>query len=204
MTEQLSYNVEAWRILAHAMIPVKRKMGPDEVSGLCREWTAQLEKRAERKDRDLLEGSESISVLHSSRRRYTVTGMLLSTYPPPSRSTGSAERYYLFLLERDASEQSTLCLVFRQFKLTHREQEITRLLLADQSNKEIAASLGLSLNTVKVYLKLLTRKLGVTSRTGILARVLSEQPATIEDARTSASSVEPREASGVRGNPLKT
>jgi DNA-binding CsgD family transcriptional regulator len=91
----------------------------------------------------------------------------------PPRSTGSAERYYLFLLERAASEQSTLCLVFRQFKLTNREQEITRLLLADQSNKEIAAALGLSLNTVKVYLKLLTRKLGVTSRIGILARVLS-------------------------------
>jgi DNA-binding CsgD family transcriptional regulator len=191
MMEQLSYNVEAWRILAYALIPVRRKMGPDEVSGLCREWTAQVETLAEPKDRDPREGSGIISVLQSSRRQYTVKGMLLSTYSP--RSWGSAERYYLFLLERGAAEQSKLCLVFRQFKLTNREQEITRLLLADQSNKEIAAALGLSLNTVKVYMKLLTRKLGVTSRTGILARVLSEQRATIEGVRTSASSVEPRE-----------
>jgi hypothetical protein len=40
------------------------------------------------------------------------------------------------------------------------------------SNKEIAHLLGLSLNSVKGYMKLLMRKLGVGSRTGIVASFL--------------------------------
>ena len=52
------------------------------------------------------------------------------------------------------------------------EQELIYEILADKGNKEIADTLGLSLNTVKVYLKNLMRKLNVTSRSGIVSFLL--------------------------------
>ncbi len=42
----------------------------------------------------------------------------------------------------------------------------------------MATTLGLSLNTVKGYLKLLMRKLGVSSRTGIVARLFAARAAS--------------------------
>ncbi len=64
-------------------------------------------------------------------------------------------------------------MIFRRLNLSPREQEIVRMLLAGSSNKEIAGSLGISLNTVKGYMKLLSRKLGVNNRAGIIAAVLA-------------------------------
>ena len=52
-----------------------------------------------------------------------------------------------------------------QVQLTPRELAALRLLANGQSNKEIAASLGISERTVKTHLAHLFEKLGVTSRT---------------------------------------
>jgi len=126
------------------------------------------------------EGSETrdttearfLEVFQSQRRRYAVRGVLLSPHSSSEPKSGSG--HYLFVLERIVPDTMNLVSRFRQYHLSPREQEVVRLLLADLSNKEIAQALGLSLNTIKGYLKLLTRKLGVSSRTGILARMLSE------------------------------
>ena len=56
-----------------------------------------------------------------------------------------------------------------------REQEIVRLLLTGGGNKEIAHRLRLSENTIKGYMKLLMRKLGVNNRAGIIAALLMEK-----------------------------
>jgi DNA-binding CsgD family transcriptional regulator len=71
------------------------------------------------------------------------------------------------------TERMNLSMIFRNLNLNKREQEIVRLLLAGSVNKEIADSLGLSLNTIKGYMKLLTRKLGVNNRSGIIAAILA-------------------------------
>ncbi len=58
--------------------------------------------------------------------------------------------------------------IFREKKLTPQQRKIVNLLIQGLSNKEIAMSLGLSINTVKTYLKNLAMKLGVKSRLEIV------------------------------------
>ena len=53
--------------------------------------------------------------------------------------------------------------------LTNREQEILTLLADGLGNKQIAARLGISTNTVKTHLELLFDKLGVSSRAEAVA-----------------------------------
>lgn len=54
--------------------------------------------------------------------------------------------------------------------LTAREEEVLRLLAAGLSNREIAAELSLSLNTIKMYASQIYQKLGVSRRTEAVAR----------------------------------
>jgi DNA-binding NarL/FixJ family response regulator len=107
-------------------------------------------------------------MLESHRRKYVVKGTALSGNP-----TLQEEKQYLFLIERASPKSANLSMVFRQYKLNNREQEIVRLLLLGNSNKEIASDLGLSENTVKGYMKLLMGKLGVNNRAGIIAALLA-------------------------------
>ncbi len=53
--------------------------------------------------------------------------------------------------------------------LTNREREILALLADGLGNKQIAARLGISANTVKTHLELLFEKIGVSSRAEAVA-----------------------------------
>jgi len=55
----------------------------------------------------------------------------------------------------------------KQFELTEREEEVLSHVSLGQSNKEIAAHLGLSPQSVKVYVSNLLRKSGVSNRSGL-------------------------------------
>jgi len=52
-------------------------------------------------------------------------------------------------------------------RLTDRQRDVFRLLLEGQSNKEIARSLGVLEGTVKVHVRAIMQKLGVSSRTQV-------------------------------------
>lgn len=58
-----------------------------------------------------------------------------------------------------------------KYGLSSRETEITEVLLQGKSNKEIAALLGITLNTVQVHAKNIYRKTGVRSRYALMALV---------------------------------
>jgi len=55
----------------------------------------------------------------------------------------------------------------KELKLTEREEEVLSHVSQGQSNKEIAAHLGLSPQSVKVYVSNLLRKSGVSNRSGL-------------------------------------
>ncbi len=58
--------------------------------------------------------------------------------------------------------------------LTERELDVLRLVVAGQRNKEIAASLGISENTVKFHLRNILDKLHAQSRSEVVARAVRE------------------------------
>jgi DNA-binding CsgD family transcriptional regulator len=172
--EEVFYNEDARRVL----FPLDRegKSSPlPEISVLCSRWKEMLEKRW-----DEMKGSGEerngdagyIDFFQSWRRQYTVKGVVLSDQSGASQ--GDKESY-LFILERFNPGGMNFTVIFRQWNLTQREQEIVRLILADKSNKEIATHLGLSLNTIKGYLKLLMRKVGAHTRGGIISILLTGQ-----------------------------
>ncbi|SDG87562.1 helix-turn-helix transcriptional regulator [Microbacterium pygmaeum] len=65
--------------------------------------------------------------------------------------------------------------------LRPREAEVLGLLIAGQRNREIAANLGISENTVKFHVAKIFRKLGVSGRAEATAVVLAHGPAVPRD-----------------------
>jgi DNA-binding NarL/FixJ family response regulator len=57
-------------------------------------------------------------------------------------------------------------------RLTPREQETVTLLARGLTNKEIGARMGVSVNTVKAFIRSVMLKLGVTTRAGIVGCLL--------------------------------
>jgi DNA-binding CsgD family transcriptional regulator len=78
----------------------------------------------------------------------------------------------LIVLERGIPESFALSQVSLQFRLTQREQETVTFLLRGLSNKEMAKRMGVSPNTVKAFLRMVMVKMGVSTRTGIVAKLL--------------------------------
>ena len=56
---------------------------------------------------------------------------------------------------------------------TQREREVLRLLVAGQSNRELAATLGIDEGTVKAHIGRLLRKVGVANRTALCVQAIS-------------------------------
>jgi len=64
-------------------------------------------------------------------------------------------------------------------ELSKREEEVARLVAAAMSNRELSQKLGLSEHTVKNYLSRIFEKLGISTRTELVLRVLNQaKPAT--------------------------
>ena len=58
------------------------------------------------------------------------------------------------------------------YHLSQREGEAVRFLIEGLTNKEIAARMGISPDTVKVFLRLAMMKMGVSSRSGIMSKFI--------------------------------
>jgi LuxR family maltose regulon positive regulatory protein len=56
-------------------------------------------------------------------------------------------------------------------KLTPREKEVAKLLLKGLTNREISSRLEMALNTVKFHNTVIYRKLGLKSRTKLMAKM---------------------------------
>jgi DNA-binding CsgD family transcriptional regulator len=76
------------------------------------------------------------------------------------------------LLERNCSTVNALEEMLEQFNLTPRELETVRFLVEGLTSKEIAERMNISPNTVKAFLRIVMVKMGVSTRSGIVGKVV--------------------------------
>ena len=89
-------------------------------------------------------------------------------------NTSSAQPIFALILQRSSSADETVDRIAAQFHLTEREREALQGISMGLSSKELAARMRISPNTVKAYLHLVMVKMGVTSRAGIVAKMLEQ------------------------------
>jgi DNA-binding CsgD family transcriptional regulator len=118
-------------------------------------------------------GSSSplVSEFRSGRRRYFCRAFLVD-----SQAKDPAHPSIAVLLERGPSGLLPLSQVSQQFNLTRRERQALEYLLQSLSSKEIANRMNVSPNTVKAFLRLIMTKMGVSSRSAVVGKILMTQP----------------------------
>lgn len=103
----------------------------------------------------------------------------LRAFPIAERRAGKVLHYVMVLVERIV-DRHVADLDFdrlgREYGLSKRETEVLQLISQGLSNLEIAGKLFISEYTVKDHIKRILSKMNLTSRSGIIARLLQPRP----------------------------
>jgi len=151
-------NIEAIQVLSYPQKP-DRAYAPD-ADALGAKIRASLGKQSLQ--------SPSLTEFTSGRRRYLCRAFFLK-----SNVKGNSVPSVAVLLERSPRATITLSEACVQFQLTRRERETLEFLSVGLDTKEIANCMQISTNTAKVYIRMVMAKMGVSSRVGVLARILA-------------------------------
>jgi len=118
-----------------------------------------------------LESTTPISIVSTPLNIYFCREFTLNDNADSSKK----KRHTLMLIERVSQYRSIDLKTFgERYLLTNRKLEIVELLLAGLVNKEIAARLSVSEDTIKAHLRQIMKLLGVNTRTGILSVLLQQ------------------------------
>jgi len=158
----VAYNREALQILAFPNLP-EELVHPS--ADLARHIGAKLVSRSSKGARKF------VAEFQSGNRTYRCRAVNVCSDAKdggdPSRATT------LILLERRASPSRQLKRqAGEKFGLTPRERQMVELLIEGMTTKEMAQALQLSPNTIKSFLRLVMAKMGVSTRSGIVGKLL--------------------------------
>jgi DNA-binding CsgD family transcriptional regulator len=157
----VSFNAEAIQILGY----------PDNVENLRGSEVLLTDKiRSSLISRPSPGESVFVRKFRSGRRRYSCRAFVIDSH---TRSV--LENSIVVLLERGPSGLVPLSQLCQQLNLTQREQEVLGYLLQGMSNKAIANRMNVSPNTVKAFLRLIMIKMGVSSRTAVVGKIIMNQ-----------------------------
>jgi DNA-binding NarL/FixJ family response regulator len=78
-------------------------------------------------------------------------------------------------LERDSLMGNAMYEAALKYNLTEREQEALKGISMGLSNKQLAERMTISPNTVRAFLRFIMVKMGVTSRSAIIAKILQDR-----------------------------
>ncbi len=157
----VSFNAEAIQILGHADAP--ETVGSPDLR-LARMIRATL------LTRQRMGESPFVSEFRSGRRHY-----FCRTFRLDSDAQGMSLPSTAILLERGPSGFVSLSKVSRRFNLTQREQEVLEYLLQCLDIKTIANRMSIRPNTVKAFLRLIMTKMGVSSRSAAVVKIIMSQ-----------------------------
>jgi DNA-binding CsgD family transcriptional regulator len=78
----------------------------------------------------------------------------------------------IVMLERRNNHAATMAEISEHFGLTARERETVQFLLEGLTSKEIAQRMAISPNTVKAFIRLVMVKMDVSTRSGIIGKIV--------------------------------
>jgi|SRR5947209_7288125 len=151
-------NAEAMRVLAYPENPEKIKPSGSHLTERIR--AALLNGKS---TNQLPAASEFVS----GRRHYACRFFVLE-----SDSKNPAALTLAILMDRVDQLWFLVSSVAQQFHLTCREKEAVKHLSEGLTSKEIATRMGISPNTVKAFLRLVMVKMGVSTRSAILGKIV--------------------------------
>ncbi len=118
-----------------------------------------------------LAGSTCRTEINSGRRKYLC--LAISLDKPAGRQMGDGSVAIVLERHREASSAFARA-ASQQFHLTEREQQVVEFLIRGLTNKEIAARMQISPNTVRAFVRMVMGKLGISTRSGIVGMVFRD------------------------------
>lgn len=157
----VAYNGEALQILTYPDQPEKIR---------------HLDTWLSSKIRSDLVGKQSpphfVDSFRSAKRMYLCRSFPLDLKGHHVNGSASPSGLLIVMLERRCNEAVKLTEIAERFGLTARERETVQYLLEGLTSKEIAQRMKISPNTVKAFLRLVMVKMGVSTRSGIIGRIV--------------------------------
>ncbi len=151
------FNPEAIKVLGYP----EHLKNLDELTNSCPNEIKSLLRRPGRN------GERSVAEFMSGRRHYVCRAFRLN-----HNSGVSSRMTTALLIERSATKSGNVRQIAEQFHLTQREQETVGLLTLGLTSKEIACRMNISPNTVKTFFRLVMTKMAVSTRSGIVGKIV--------------------------------
>jgi DNA-binding CsgD family transcriptional regulator len=111
-------------------------------------------------------------IFHSGERQYRVRLFSLNK----SQNLSPSHPAHALMLDRHDRTVVDISTAATFFNLTPREQETLSFLIQGMTSKEIATQMGVSPHTIKAFLRLVMSKMQVSTRSGIIGKLVSTQP----------------------------
>ena len=108
----------------------------------------------------------------SAKRTYLCRSFPLDVKAHNGNGSGTAAGLLVVMLERRSNNTAKITEISDRFGLTTRERETVEYLLEGLTSKEIAQRMKISPNTVKAFLRLVMVKMSVSTRSGIIGRIV--------------------------------
>ena len=159
----LACNAEALRILFYPERPDNSNQSDPWLSGKVR--SALVEQAMPLK---------IVEQFRSARRTYLCRSFTLEVKKPSNNGASHNGGLLVVLLERRMNHTMRLSELSQRFGLTAREQQTVENLLEGLTSKEIAQRMNISPNTVKAFLRLTMVKMNVSTRSGIIGRIIGD------------------------------
>ncbi|HEY4932291.1 MAG TPA: helix-turn-helix transcriptional regulator [Terriglobales bacterium] len=159
--DAVAYNWEAVRILAFPSEPKQS----EHLRGFLAKYVRS--RLTSRRSSDI---HRFVREFKSGNRRYTCRALSLCSEDGSSQADGTTTA--LLLERRPATAELLMKKATAEFRLTQRESQCVALLLQGMTTKEIAQVINLSPNTVKSFLRLIMAKMDVSTRSGVVGKIL--------------------------------
>ena len=117
-----------------------------------------------------------VSEFQSAKRTYFCRSFPLDVATKPKtgndKKSSVPDGLLVVMLERKSNETVMIAEISARFGLTARERETVQFLLDGFTSKEIADRMKISPHTVKAFIRLVMLKMGVSTRSGIIGRIV--------------------------------